>query len=358
MVQVILLILCGLLMKSCHSLSSTFHTVCARSTDKLTGKDIACIPEAAWTAAAKEHISSLELLLYPPGGKLKHRMHSVYKHPVYNFLHTYYRYSTRDIKKYSPGISIGLMNTNKKENKEFLNEKFLQASNCSEKPYGWYTISATEDLTGGRYGWINLSRVRDILQATSLKPAFFGCYGLHEWAMLYSGNNRGYIDKDDRHQSGLSLRVSQKDIDNVVSSPGQLRCTHYDAWRFFHRDAQSLNVINPLERTTQSKYEQPGCVHTNMDLFKYAYQLYPLLPSELLVETLQIAITARKIDMRASPYDVSTYEDIGPPICVETAEGRRIYMEEQETLANAAAPVRARLLHEYNTVLHVIMNNT
>ena len=45
-----------------------------------------------------------------------------------------------------------------------------------------------------------------------------------------------------------------------------------------------------------------------MDLFKYAYQLYPFVSSDLLRECLVLAIKARKIDMRASPYDVSSID--------------------------------------------------
>lgn len=52
-----------------------------------------------------------------------------------------------------------------------------------------------------------------------------------------------------------------------------------------------------------------GCVHAAMDLFKYAYQLYPFVSSDLLRDCLELAITARKLDMRASPYDVSHVAD-------------------------------------------------
>lgn len=52
-----------------------------------------------------------------------------------------------------------------------------------------------------------------------------------------------------------------------------------------------------------------GCVHAAMDLFKYAYQLYPFVSSDLLRDCLELAVTARKVDMRASPYDVSHVPD-------------------------------------------------
>ncbi len=91
-----------------------------------------------------------------------------------------------------------------------------------------------------------------------------------------------------------------------------------------------------------------------MDLFKYAYSLYPFIPSSLLLGSLRLAIEARKIDMRASPYDVSKVDNCGPPICVETTEGKREYMILQEELAVAAAPIRAELLLEYEKVLQIL----
>lgn len=51
----------------------------------------------------------MEYLLYPPKdtttvATIKERMHAVHSHPIYNFLHTYYRYSAMELKMYSPGI--------------------------------------------------------------------------------------------------------------------------------------------------------------------------------------------------------------------------------------------------------------
>lgn len=106
-----------------------------------------------------------------------------------------------------------------------------------------------------------------------------------------------------------------------------------------------------MSRTQQKDFEQPGCIHGNMDLFKYAYQLYPLLPSSLLVECLQLAIAARKIDMRASPYDVSAFAECEHALEVETLEGRRQYAIEQEALYRRATPIRMALLSAYNRVL-------
>ncbi len=199
-------------------------------------------------------------------------------------------------------------------------------------------------------------KIRNILEATNGRKPFFGCFGLHEWAMLYSGKpkevNELSTASTTRHQDQLQLRVSQATIDGVVNS-SPLRCTHYDAWRFFQKDAQAFNVHTPMRRNSQVDFEQPGCVHASMDLFRYAYEVYPLVSSEVLVSALLLAVHARQIDMRASPYDVAGFQGCEDPICVETAEGRRQYVLEQEALAGEAQPVRAALLDCYNALLRL-----
>lgn len=65
---------------------------------------------------------------------------------------------------------------------------------------------------------------------------------------------------------------------------------------------------------------------------RWAAKLYPLIPSSLLIDALEVALRAREIDMRASPYDLTAYKGtkdfpigLGPqfstdPICVETPQ--------------------------------------
>jgi hypothetical protein len=170
--------------------------------------------------------------------------------------------------------------------------------------------------------------------------------------MLYSGriDRFNQVPTKERHQKHVPLRVSQDVIDTVVET-SSMRCTHYDAFRFFHPVAQILNTPSSLSRSIQGAYEQPGCVHAAMDLFKYAYQLYPFVSSELLRNCLVLAFEARKIDMRASPYDVSQVDNCGPQLCIETAEGRKAYAMEQEVLAAKAAPIRRQLIEAYDVVL-------
>jgi len=301
---------------------------------------------SVWLAEAENHVRRMNDLLYPSldfsihdiGDKagLKARMHAVREHPVFNFLHTYYRYSAEDLKMFSPGIDHpGL--------------SFSDDSDLAKVHRRYRVISPSQTVkfeipaplaADGRFGWIKLSRARDILRATSTRSPFIGCFGLHEWAMVYKNN--------EQKQPLLKMRVSETTINEMVESG--VKCTHFDAFRFFHVDALSLNSAE-LSRETQEDFEQPGCIHATMDLFRYAYSIYPLASSELLRQSLELAIMARKIDMRASPYDVSHINFLGRPIAIETPEGRTQYAHEQLQLHEKAAPIRKRLLDIYEHIL-------
>jgi regulator of sirC expression with transglutaminase-like and TPR domain len=66
----------------------------------------------------------------------------------------------------------------------------------------------------------------------------------------------------------LPFRLSVQDIAAVVKAH-RPRCTHYDAIRFFPKEAADLNTVQPLPtRELSPMYEQHGCIHVNMDLLK------------------------------------------------------------------------------------------
>jgi hypothetical protein len=126
----------------------------------------------------------------------------------------------------------------------------------------------------------------------------------------------------------------------VVESLG-VRCTHFDAYRFFTPAARPLNLLVPT-RDSQPDLEQPGCLHAGMDLYRHAYKLSPLVPSDLIADCFELASEIRTLDMRASPYDLA---DLGyPPVRVETPEGRAEYVRAQRDFADRAAVLRSRLI--------------
>src|SRR5882724_4201985 len=79
-----------------------------------------------------------------------------------------------------------------------------------------------------------------------------------------------------------------------------------------------------------------------MDLYKWAFKLSPFTPSELVADCFELARDIREIDMRASPYDLTS---LGfPAIAVETVEGRFDYEHHQRQFALRGEPLRARLI--------------
>jgi hypothetical protein len=203
-------------------------------------------------------------------------------------------------------------------------------------------VGATVSQTYLRSRLDTISFVARLLRATARRPARLNCFGLHEWAMVYH-------DGAVRHER-VPLRLGAAGTDAVVEGElaGPLRCSHFDAFRFFSADAARRNAGSP-SRATQPDWEQPGCLHANMDLYKWSYKLSPLIESELLLDCLELAAAAREIDMRASPYDLRGYGYT--PIAVEQAAGRAEYVRCQQAVASRAVPLRAALLARCDLLL-------
>jgi hypothetical protein len=247
------------------------------------------------------------------------------KHPVYDFLFEYYSFRPSQLERWSPGWDVELTG----------------ASAASKE---WCITPRGARLDLDKFPLHRIESLREtieLLDATSSRAPQFGCFGLHEWAMIYRS-------EDVRHSVGL--RLSQKNIASVLEEFG-VRCSHFDAFRFFTSAARPLNVLQPT-REAMVSLEQPGCIHATMDLYKWAYKFYPWIPSDLLGDAFELALSAREIDMRASPYDLSDYGFA--PICIETEAGRHEYAAAQCSLANRAQPIRARLIEEYRGLLNAV----
>ncbi|GAB0104346.1 hypothetical protein JMUB6875_33200 [Nocardia sp. JMUB6875] len=284
-----------------------------------------------WRGRAAAHRDRVEALV----GPYLERRAAGSKHPVIDFLFTYYGHKPAQLKRWHPGF--GAILAEAPEYTEFR---------------GYHRISA-EAPDGGLYtGWTAdpefLEKRRDtvefvarLLAATATRPAQLSCFGLHEWAMVYRTD-------DVRHQQ-VPLRLGSAGTDAVVESM-QLRCTHFDAFRFFTPEAVPLN-IEPLTRELQVDREQPGCLHANMDIYKWGFKLTPLIGSDLLFDAFELACAARELDMKASPYDLLEfgYE----PIRIETPSGRAEYVRAQADIAARAETLRTRLLTACRDLLAV-----
>ncbi len=247
---------------------------------------------------------------------VKRRAHGE-THPVWDFLFTYYSFSPNKLTTWVPGVLDSPSS--------ILNPQPSVIDSPETIP--WEAPPLTERFRK-EAAWI-AQLCTNIID----KPARLACYGFHEWAMVY----RQSAEKV-RH-SGYTLRLSPEELAAFIESQS-LCCTHFDAFRFFTPEARPLNALNPSFETRQ-EMEQPGCLHANMDLYKWAYKLWPWIGSDLLADAFEVALFGRELDMRASPYDLA---DLGfEPIAIETAEGRLQYVAAQRELAARSEPVRKAL---------------
>lgn len=275
------------------------------------------LSESAWRARKAAHRDILMPILEP---QLARRSRGE-SHAVMDFLFEYYSFSPSNLLRWTPAWGIALDGAVA----EFAGFAGFQALENGA------VLPAETFPTHRRKG---LAWVIGLLEQCAARPPRLGCFGLHEWAMVYNPS-------DIRHRS-LPLRVEHGVVRKLVET-GPLTCSHYDAFRFFSRDAAPLNRL-PLTRIQQAEFEQPGCLHANMDLYKWSYKFFPFLPAELTAECFLLAVSARELDMRASPYDVSCFGL--EPICIETDEGKTAYRIEQEALTRRSAPIRMKLLDE------------
>lgn len=255
------------------------------------------------------------------------------KHAIEDFLFTYYPTRRSHLRRWHPGAGRAL------------------ADAPEHASWRWYrTVTLPDGATGVTLDAAAfladrgdaVRYVRALVGATAARPGTFGCFGLHEWAMVYRDAAAG---RDQRHP--LPLRLGHDGTDRVVESH-RVACSHVDAYRFFTPEARAVNQLRPT-RERQVAMEQPGCLHANMDLYKWALKLGPAVPGELLLDAFELARDIRYTDMAASPYDVSSYDV--EAVAVETPEGKAEYVRRQRGFAGRAQELRARLLGVCDTVL-------
>lgn len=284
----------------------------------------AVLPEEVWTARRDRHRESVAVLVGPH----QQRQAAGVKHPVHDFLFTYYSVRPSQLRRWHPGFGAALAGPAART--------YLTYAGYVTTDDG---VTVSPDLLERRRSTVEF--VAALLSATAARRPHLSCFGLHEWAMVYRGGEEAV-----RHAQ-VPLRLGHTGTDEVVESM-QLRCTHFDAFRFFTPDAVPRNET-PLSRDEQVAREQPGCLHAGMDLYKWATKLGPLVESELVVDCFRLATAARELDMKASPYDLSAYGY--EPVRIETPQGRADYVREQVALAERASALRARLLERCRGLL-------
>ena len=289
------------------------------------------LSRAEWEPLAEAHAARVDRYTRPHLERREARV----KHPVHDFLFTYYSQRPAQLRRWHPGVGVALED--------------------APEHGGWkgYRVVPLSGRHGARSGarvevdpaYVASQRplvetIRRLLVATASRPAQLGCFGLHEWAMVHRASEHGT-----RHE--WPLRLGERGTDEVVEGH-RITCTHFDAFRFFTPSARPLNTLSPGSKDRE-EFEQPGCLHAGMDLYKHAFRLSPMVPSDLVADCFELAWDIRVLDMRASPYDLA---DLGlDPVRIETAEGKRTYADAQAAFAQRGAPLRARLVEACDALI-------
>lgn len=268
---------------------------------------------AEWSSYAMDHAARVDGLV---AGHLERRQRRE-AHPVEDFLFTYYSTRPNQLRVWHPGPGVRLLDA-----PEYGGRR------------GYLVVDGAASLDPAEIARRadNIAWIRRLLASTLDRQPQFGCFGLHEWAMVYRTS-------DVRHEK-WPLRLGAEGTDRVVESH-KVACSHFDAFRFFTPSARPLNVLQPT-RESQPALEQGGCLHANMDLYKWAAKLMPFTPSSLLLDCFELARDIRTLDMQASPYDLAP---LGyPPVRIETPEGKAEYTAAQRSFADRARPLRRQLV--------------
>jgi len=279
--------------------------------------ELRVLDEPTWRARASAHATRVDAFVAP---HLARRASSV-KHPVHDFLFTYYSQRPAQLRRWHPGYGVALASG---------------TSYLSLKGYAGPPVTVSRSYVESQRPL--LTSLLTLLTATAARPAQLGCFGLHEWAMVYRADGT-------RHD--WPLRLGRAATDEVVESH-RIACSHFDAYRFFTPPARPLNVLSP-GRDDRASFEQSGCLHAGMDLYKHAFRLTPLVCSDLVADCFELARDIRELDMRAAPYDLS---DLGfSPVRIETPSGKAEYAAAQRAFAERGAPLRQRLIDECDRLL-------
>lgn len=288
-----------------------------------SGNDLVKLPRSEWLRRKTEHCSRVSAWT---DDRVSRAARDI-PHPVYDFLFDYYPFRPSHLKRWSPGIGVTLEDTSAEELD--WGDSFEWAGQNA-----WVSADSFPEHRRTFLEW-----AFKYLSGIAQRAPQFSCFGLHEWAMVYRS--------DTPRHAQVALRLPPQEIDKVVEA-SDLRCTHFDAFRFFTPSAAPLNKNN-LSRELTSTFDQRACIHVTMDLYRFAHKIAPWCSSELIADAFLLAADARRVDMRASPYDL---QDQGfEPIRIETPSGREQYVQEQRRLSELGIPLRARLIEVYKTLI-------
>ena len=167
---------------------------------------VVTLEPAEWEPLQAAHVARVDALLADHLERRRRRQ----KHPVEDFLFTYYPTRPNQLRVWHPGPGVRLRGATQYEGRR----GYLYCEGAAQLDPA--EVSRRTD---------SISWIRQLLAATADRQPQFGCFGLHEWAMVYK-------TEDIRHD--WPLRLGPDGTDQVVESH-KIACSHFDAFRFFTR---------------------------------------------------------------------------------------------------------------------------
>ena len=172
------------------------------------------IEGGAWRASAKAYRERMITLLH---GTIDHPRH----HPIYNFLFFYYGYDLNRLLRWSPGPLRELAGVAPKEYVLW-------------KGAGWRSLARGHGLIDplliSKRARARYTSTASILRQTATRAPQLQCFGLHEWAMLYTPSPDGPPNFSEFQQ--LPTRLSRAEVNTVVEMATM-------ACRQIHKDKKS-----------------------------------------------------------------------------------------------------------------------
>ena len=208
------------------------------------------LDEAAWQARAAEHAERVDAFVQPHLARRESRV----KHPVHDFLFAYYSQRPAQLRRWHPGFGVGLGGDASAY--AGLKGYVVSSSSTHDDPSALETTTVSAEHVASQRPL--LESLHRLLSATAGRTPHFGCFGMHEWAMVYR------LSDDETRHADWPLRLGAHGTDAVVESH-RIACSHFDAYRFFTGPARPLNTLSPTS-ADRPAFEQPGCLHAGMDL--------------------------------------------------------------------------------------------
>ena len=251
------------------------------------------------------------------GDHLARRQHGV-KHPVHDFLFTYYSFRPAQLRRWSPGV--------RRPARRWPSNPGLRRGRC--------TPAATWSTASTRC-W---SRPPDGRRTSAASGCTSG-----RWS---TGSN-----EDETRHSAYPLRLGPRGTDEVVETH-RIACSHFDAYRFFTAPARPLNILDPAAHDRPA-FEQPACLHAGHG------PLQARLPARARWSRPSWSPTASSSPATSgsstcAPRRTTSRTSATTPIRIETPEGKQEYAAAQRGFAERGAPLRQRLIEECERLLAAV----